>query len=163
KDLFVVNTLLENIARKGIPGTAAATPPAPASGKDATPPATPPSTPPPSGGSQPADKKEASPKAGEKSADQVLGQNSHAVLYMVSDNASGGSLSLGSALGTVMTSTGSAPAGDSKGYGQASPGGSGGANPSSGLAGGMGGGGRASWRPLGSGGGGALGGGGKGS
>ncbi|HEV3236515.1 MAG TPA: type IV pilus assembly protein PilM [Gemmataceae bacterium] len=147
RDSFVVNTLLENIARKGIPATATT----PAAGKDTAPPATQPTTPSPSGSTSPTDKKETTPKPAEKSADQVLGQISHAVLYKISDNSSGGSVSLGSALSTVVTSTGGAPAGEG-GKGGLSPLPGGAPNPSGGFGGGLGGGGaRSSWKPLGAG------------
>ncbi|MFL5242139.1 MAG: type IV pilus assembly protein PilM [Gemmataceae bacterium] len=156
-DLFIVNTLMENIARKGVPPAAAAKDAAPA--KDAasptSPPAPPPSTSPPvapaagqtapkaDGGAKPDQPKD--PKE-QKNAEPVVGNVSHVVLYKTADTTAGGSVTLPSALATVATSTGSAPAAGEKAP-QA-----GAANPMATMMGAGGGGGaRSSWKPLGSG------------
>jgi type IV pilus assembly protein PilM len=150
RDTFIVNTLLENIARKGIP-PAAATAPA----KDGSSSTTSPSTPPPApvaavvptpktdGGAKPDEKKE------EKNSEPVVGNVSHVVLYKIENTSNGGSLTLGSALSTVVSASSSAPAGGEKGQQETASG-----NPMMKMAGPMGaggGGGRGGWKPLGTG------------
>jgi len=156
KDLFLVNALLENIARKGIPPAppAAAKDTAPA--KDAPSPAPPPSgpAPAPAAGNQPPAKTDEGAKPEAKSTEPVIGNVSHVVLYKVTDTTSGGSVTLGSALSTVATGASSAPAADKS----AAPSGPVPNYPMAGGGGaGAGGGSRGSWKPLGSGmGGGSL-------